>query len=45
MKLMERVVKVLDILEKGYPDARVTLDFKDPLQLPHRHHFGRPMHG
>ncbi len=33
MKLMERAVKVLDILEKEYPDARVTLDFKDPLQL------------
>jgi endonuclease-3 len=33
MKLMERVVKVLDILEKEYPDARVTLDSKDPLQL------------
>jgi endonuclease-3 len=33
MKLMERVVKVLDILEKEYPDARVTLDFRDPLQL------------
>jgi endonuclease-3 len=33
MKLMERTVKVLDILEKEYPDARVTLDFKDPLQL------------
>jgi len=33
MKLMERAVKVLDILAKEYPDARVTLDFKDPLQL------------
>jgi endonuclease-3 len=33
MQLTERVVKVLDILEKEYPDARVTLDFKDPLQL------------
>jgi endonuclease-3 len=33
MKLMERAVKVLDILEKEYPDARVTLNFKDPLQL------------
>jgi len=33
MKLTERAVKVLDILEKEYPDARVTLDFKDPLQL------------
>ncbi len=25
--------KVLDILEKEYPDARVTLDFHNPLQL------------
>jgi len=33
MNLMERAVKVLDILEKEYPDARVTLNFKDPLQL------------
>jgi len=33
MKLRETAVKVLDILEKEYPDARVTLDFKDPLQL------------
>jgi endonuclease-3 len=33
MKPTEKVVKVLDILEKEYPDARVTLDFKDPLQL------------
>jgi len=33
MKLTERAVKVLDLLEKEYPDARVTLDFKDPLQL------------
>lgn len=33
MKLVERAVKVLDILEKEYPDARVTLNFKDPLQL------------
>jgi endonuclease-3 len=33
MKKPDTVVKVLDILQKEYPDARVTLDFKDPLQL------------
>ncbi len=33
MKRMETATKALDILEKGYPDARVTLNFKDPLQL------------
>jgi endonuclease-3 len=33
MKKVDTVVKVLDILQKEYPDARVTLDFKDPLQL------------
>jgi endonuclease-3 len=33
MKRNNEVVKVLDILQKEYPDARVTLDFKDPLQL------------
>jgi endonuclease-3 len=33
MKLRETAVKVLDILEKEYPDARVTLNFQDPLQL------------
>jgi len=33
MKRNDFVVKVLDILRKEYPDARVTLDFKDPLQL------------
>ncbi len=33
MKLRETAIKVLDILEKEYPDARVTLDFKTPLQL------------
>jgi endonuclease III len=33
MKKNDTVVKVLDILQKQYPDARVTLDFKDPLQL------------
>ena len=33
MKKPDTVVKILDILQKEYPDARVTLDFKDPLQL------------
>ena len=33
MKKSDTVVKVLDILQKEYPDARVTLNFKDPLQL------------
>ncbi|HXZ35294.1 MAG TPA: endonuclease III [Thermodesulfobacteriota bacterium] len=33
MKRNNTIVKVLDILQKEYPDARVTLDFKDPLQL------------
>jgi len=33
MKKPDTVVKVLDILQKEYPDSRVTLDFKDPLQL------------
>jgi endonuclease-3 len=33
MKRNNTAVKVLDILQKEYPDARVTLDFKDPLQL------------
>jgi len=33
MKKNNVVAKVLDILQKEYPDARVTLDFKDPLQL------------
>ena len=33
MKKIDTVVKVLDILQKEYPDARVTLDSKDPLQL------------
>lgn len=33
MKLTERAEKILDILEKEYPDARVTLDFQDPIQL------------
>jgi endonuclease III len=33
MKKIDTAIKVLDILQKEYPDARVTLDFKDPLQL------------
>ncbi len=33
MKKSETVTKVLDILQKQYPDARVTLDFQNPLQL------------
>ena len=33
MKKNNTIVKVLDILQKEYLDARVTLDFKDPLQL------------
>lgn len=33
MRKNDTVVKVLDILQKEYPDARVTLDFKDPMQL------------
>ena len=33
MKKIEAAVKILDILQKEYPDARVTLEFKDPLQL------------
>jgi endonuclease-3 len=33
VKKPDTVVKVLDILQKEYPDARVTLNFKDPLQL------------
>jgi len=33
MKPTETAVKVLDILEKEYPDAQVTLNFKDPFQL------------
>ncbi len=32
-KKAETAAKVLDILAQEYPDARVTLDFKDPLQL------------
>jgi len=33
MKKIEAAVKILDILQKEYPDARVTLEFKDPLEL------------
>jgi len=33
MKKIDTAVKVLDILQKEYPDARVTLDSQDPLQL------------
>jgi endonuclease-3 len=33
MKKIDTAEKILDILKKEYPDARVTLDFKDPLQL------------
>ncbi len=33
MKLRETAVKALDILAKEHPEARVTLDFKNPLEL------------
>ena len=33
MKLHETVSKGLDILAQEYPEARVTLDFKNPLEL------------
>jgi endonuclease-3 len=33
MKIKETAIKVLDILEQEYPDAKGTLDFKTPLQL------------
>jgi len=33
MKLKETAAKVLDILAKEYPEARVTLDFRNPLEL------------
>ena len=33
MKEIEAAVKILDILQKEYPDARVSLDFRNPLQL------------
>jgi endonuclease-3 len=33
MKKFEAALKILDILQRESPDARVTLDFKNPLQL------------
>jgi len=33
MKIKDNVVTGLNLLEKEYPDARITLDFKTPLQL------------
>ena len=33
MKKIDSVATILDIFQKEYFDARVTLDFKDPLQL------------
>ncbi len=33
MKKSDTVTKVLDIFQKQYPDAQVTLDFQNPLQL------------
>jgi endonuclease-3 len=33
MTLAEKAKKVLDILEKEYPDAKVALNFKTPLEL------------
>ncbi len=33
MKKIDTVARVLDILQKEYSDARVTLDFQNPLQL------------
>ncbi len=33
MARVDNAVKVLDILQKEYPDARVTLNFEDPLEL------------
>ena len=33
MKKIDTVAKVLNILQKESPDARVTLDFENPLQL------------
>jgi endonuclease-3 len=33
MTLAEKAKKVLDILEKEYPDARIALHFKTPLEL------------
>ena len=33
MKTSERAARVLDVLQKAYPDARVTLNFQNSLQL------------
>jgi endonuclease-3 len=33
MKKSDAAARVLDILKKEHPEARVTLDFQDPLQL------------
>jgi endonuclease III len=33
MKVEETAARVLAVLEKEYPDARITLDFRTPLQL------------
>ena len=33
MKKKETAVQILDVLQKEYPDARVTLDFNNPWQL------------
>jgi len=33
MKKTDTAAKVLDILQREYPDARVTLNFQNPLQL------------
>jgi endonuclease-3 len=33
MKMSGQALKALNILEKEYPDAQITLHFKDPLQL------------
>ncbi|MBI5875721.1 MAG: endonuclease III [Deltaproteobacteria bacterium] len=33
MTLPEKAKKVLDVLEKEYPDARIALNFKTPLEL------------
>lgn len=32
-ELRQKVLKILNILEKEYPEARVTLNFQNPLQL------------
>jgi endonuclease-3 len=33
MRLQEKVIQILDILQREYPDARVTLEFHNPLEL------------